>query len=79
LAAPRITLYGTRRCPACRQARDYLKARGLAFKELDIERNLRAQKTLARLGARGVPVIVVGETAVNGFDRGQLDRLLPKT
>ena len=75
---PRITLYGTRQCPACRQARSYLQQRKLAFQELDVSINLRAQKALARLGAKGVPVIMIGDDRVDGFDRKRLDRLLDK-
>ena len=75
---PRITLYGTRQCPACRQARSYLQQHQLAFQELDVSTNLRAQKALARLGAKSVPVIMIGDARVDGFDRKQLDRLLAK-
>lgn len=52
MGGPRITLYGTRQCPACRQARSYLQRCKLAFQELDVSTNLRAQKALARLGAK---------------------------
>ena len=78
MAAPRITLYSSRQCPACRQARDYLRQRGLQFQELDVSKNLRAQKALARLGSRSVPVILIGDTRVDGFDRKRLDRVLGK-
>lgn len=73
---PRVTLYTNRQCPACRQVRRYLEQRGIAFQELDINANLRAQKALARLGTRSVPVILVGETAIQGFDRKRLDAVL---
>jgi len=76
VTTPRITLYSTGKCPHCRQARQYLKRRGLQFQVLDVQRNARAQKAFARLGARGVPVIVIGETRIDGFDRGRLDALL---
>lgn len=60
----------------CRQTREYLQKRGVAFQELDVGRSLRAQKTLARLGARSVPVIVIGETRIDGFDRRRIDAAL---
>ena len=49
---------------------------GLRFQEFDVQNNSRAQKAFARLGARGVPVIIVGETRIDGFDRRRLDGLL---
>jgi len=76
MTAPRITLYTTRNCPHCRQAKQYLQRRGLRFQELDVQQNARAQKAFARLGARGVPVIMVGDTRIDGFDRRRLDAVL---
>jgi len=74
----RITLYSTRNCPYCRQAKQYLQRKGVRFQEFDVQKNIRAQKTLAGLGARAVPVIMVGDTRVDGFDRKRLDDLLKR-
>ena len=76
MTTPRITLYSTGNCPHCRQAKEYLERRGLRFQEFDVQRSARAQKAFARLGARGVPVIMIGETRIDGFDRRRLDALL---
>ncbi len=76
MTIPRITLYSTSNCPHCRQAKQYLERRGLRFQILDVQRNARAQKAFARLGARGVPLIVIGETHIDGFDKRRLDALL---
>ncbi len=73
---PRITLYSTRRCPHCRQLKTWLQQRGLRFQEFDIESNRRAFKAFQRLGARSVPVLLVGEQRIDGFDRQRLQRLL---
>ncbi len=75
-AAPRITLYSTHRCPHCRQVRQWLQQRGLRFQEFDIERNARAFKAFQRLGARSVPITLVGDERVDGFDPKRLQRLL---
>jgi len=76
MATPRITLYTTRNCPQCRLAKQYLQQKGLRFQEFDVQQNVRAQKAFARLGARGVPVIMIGETRIDGFDRRRLDAAL---
>jgi glutaredoxin len=73
---PRITLYSAPGCPHCRRARDYLQLKGLRFLELDVQRNPRGRKEFARLGARGVPVLVIGEVRVDGFDRRRIDAVL---
>ena len=76
MAAPRITLYTTPACPHCRQAKRYLQRMGLRFQDFDIQNSSRAKRAFVRLGARGVPVIIVGETRIDGFDRKRLDGLL---
>ena len=78
MAVPRITLYVTGNCAYCRQARQYLQQRGLRFQELNIHHSTRAQKALAQMGARSVPVIMIGDTRIDGFDRKRLDAVLKK-
>lgn len=72
----RITLYSSRNCPYCRQARQYLQNKGLRFQEFDVQQNVRAQRMLEKMGTRSVPVLMIGDTRVDGFDRQRLDRLL---
>ena len=74
----RITLYSTRNCPYCRQAKQYLQRKGVRFQEFDIQQNIRAQRALSRMGARAVPVIMIGDTRVDGFDQKRLDSLLKR-
>lgn len=74
--APRITLYSTRRCARCHQARKWLLQHKLRFQDLDIERNARAFKEFQRLGARGVPVLLVDGRRIDGFDPKRMQRLL---
>jgi glutaredoxin-like YruB-family protein len=78
MAAPRITLYSARNCPNCRQAKQYLQQHGLRFQEFDVNHSARAQKALAQMGARGVPVILIGEERIDGFDRKRLDAVLQR-
>jgi len=72
----RVTLYSAPGCSHCKQTREFLKHHQVPFQELDVQRSPRARKQLQRLGARGVPVIVVGEQHLDGFRSGPLRRLL---
>ena len=74
--APRVTLYSSANCPHCKRAREFLRSRKVPFQELDVGRSVKARKRLESLGARGVPVILVGDTRVDGFDPGRLARAL---
>ncbi|MDJ0738897.1 MAG: glutaredoxin domain-containing protein [Gammaproteobacteria bacterium] len=78
MAAPRITLYSTRNCPHCRRARQYLEQKGLRVVELDIHHSARGRKDFDRLGARGVPLIVIGDICIAGFDRRRIDAALQR-
>lgn len=65
---PRITLYSTRSCGHCRQLKAWLKQHHVSFREFDIEHNARAFREFQRRGGRGVPLLVVGEKGIRGFD-----------
>ncbi|MES9884507.1 MAG: glutaredoxin family protein [Sedimenticola sp.] len=74
--AERITLYSTRQCSHCRQAKAYLKQHKISFVEFDIERNRRAFSDFQRIGGRGVPVITIGKQIINGFNPKSLAQAL---
>lgn len=63
----KVVMYSTPSCAVCKRARQFFKARGIPFRELDIERNGMARRELERMNARGVPVILVGGKRLNGF------------
>jgi glutaredoxin len=66
-SGPRVLLYTRQGCAHCRQAKTFLEAKGIAFSELDIGRSVKARKALERLGARGVPLLIVGDQRLDGF------------
>lgn len=76
MSTPRITVYTTAKCPHCRQVKQFLQQQGLRFQEFDIETNARARKAFDRLGARGVPVTMIGDQRIDGFNRGVLEQAL---
>jgi glutaredoxin len=71
----RIVLYSTANCPNCRRAKAFLRREGIAFREMDVGKSPRARKELERLGARGVPVLLIGDTRLDGFDEARFRRL----
>lgn len=72
-----ITIYTTPTCGYCRIAKDYLHQRGIQFTEYDVSVDRAAADEMVRKsGQMGVPVIVVDNEIVVGFDRARLDRLL---
>ncbi|MDY7229311.1 glutaredoxin domain-containing protein [Hyalangium rubrum] len=77
-----VVIYTTAWCGYCKRAKAWLKARGVAFVERDVEKDPDAAAELANKAAaakkspRGVPVIDVKGTLVLGFDEKQLEQLL---
>lgn len=46
--------------------------------ELDVQKNQRAFKEWQRLGSRGVPVIMIGDQKIDGFNKSKLESALKK-
>ena len=63
----KVVMYSTDWCGYCKQARKYFQQQSISFTEYDIEKNSRARAQYAKLGATGVPVILVGKKRMNGF------------
>ncbi|MDH3362682.1 MAG: glutaredoxin 3 [Gammaproteobacteria bacterium] len=79
-----VTVYGNTSCPYCGAARMLLTRKGVVFDDIIVTDNpsLLAEM-LERSGRRTVPQILVGDTAVGGFDElsaldksGELDEML---
>jgi mycoredoxin len=71
-----ITIYTTQGCPDCRRAKSFLKERGVAYREVNIEEDESAEEivTKANDGKRKVPTLEVGGRffACSPFDPEQL-------
>ena len=73
----RVLVFTTPTCPWCNRAKTYLRGKGIPFREVDVSRDAAAARELVRrTGQMGVPVIVVGNRPIVGFDQPKLDRLL---
>jgi glutaredoxin 3 len=63
-----VTVYTTEPCGFCRQAKDLLEARGVAYEEVNLAKNPSGRANLVALtGQMTFPQIVVGERAIGGF------------
>ncbi len=72
-----LTVFTVPGCPRCEQVKEYLRARGAAFTELNVEGSFAHLKRLRRLTpAREVPVTAGGGGVVVGFDPDALQALL---
>ncbi len=73
---PKVTVYSTKNCPYCRMAKAFLEKHGVPYTSIDVgEDAVQAQKMIDLTGQRGVPVIVVDNEIIVGFDAQRLNEL----
>ena len=66
---PDIVIYTTNYCGYCMRAKSLLKARGLAFREIDVSRDYdKRQQLVAETGRRTVPQIFFDGRSIGGYD-----------
>jgi glutaredoxin-like YruB-family protein len=76
-AAKSVTIYSTPTCHFCHMAKDFMSKNEVEYTEKDVASDLEArQEMMDKSGQMGVPVIVVGEEMIVGFDEPRLSELL---
>ena len=72
-----VTIYTTPTCPFCEQAKKFMRERGVSYTEHDVMEDLKKRDEMVELsGQMGVPVIVMGEQVLIGFNPEELGRAL---
>ncbi len=75
--AYRIIIFTTPSCPWCRKTKQYLRDRGFSFKEVNVLQRRSAIQDIQRMtGQTGVPVVLINNRPIVGFNRNKIDRLL---
>lgn len=73
---PDVTVYSTQNCPYCRLAKAFLERYNVPYRSVDVGVDRKAAKEMVELsGQYGVPVIVVGDEVIIGFDTDRLREL----
>ena len=76
----KVTVYSTKNCPYCRMAKAFLDKHGVPYESIDVSENSDAAKKMIDLsGQRGVPVILVDDEVIIGFDSQKLNELFGET
>ncbi len=69
-----ITVYTTPTCVFCKAVKEYLKDKKATFEEKDLtEEKESAKWVYDHTGQMAVPVTVINDTIIVGFDRSKLD------
>ncbi|MEA2104961.1 MAG: glutaredoxin domain-containing protein [Candidatus Cloacimonadota bacterium] len=77
IANKRVILFTSPYCSWCKKAKVYMKRNHVRFKEVDVSKDATAARDLQRrTGQQGVPVILINNRPIVGFNLNKLNRLL---
>ena len=72
----KVTVYSTQNCPYCRMAKAFLDKHSVPYESIDVGADTGAAKKMIDLsGQRGVPVMMVDDELIVGFDSVRLNEL----
>jgi len=70
----KIVMYSAEWCGVCKRAKRYFKANSIPFKEYDIDKSRKAKREFQKLQGKGVPLILVGDYKMAGFNQSFFDK-----
>jgi glutaredoxin-like YruB-family protein len=77
MADKKVLVYSTPTCPYCKRVKDYLTQKKVSFSDYNVaEDREKAKEMIDKSKQMGVPVIVIGDDVVVGFNQAKLDSLL---
>jgi len=71
-----VTVYTSDTCGYCHMLKEYLKDKQVPYTEKNISTDMNARRELVGKGFMGVPVVLVGNETIVGFDKERLDQML---
>jgi glutaredoxin 3 len=73
----KVIIFTTPTCSFCNAAKRYFIEKRIRFTEVDVSRNEGAARDMVRrTGQMGVPVILINNRPIVGFDKQKINRLL---
>lgn len=72
-----VTIYSTPTCGYCKAAKEYFKKNNIDYTEHDVANDTaKAQEMIEKSGQMGVPVILIDDELIVGFDQAKIAKLL---
>lgn len=72
-----IKIYSTPTCPYCVQAKEYFKQKNIEFEDIDVSQDQKAaEEMVEKSGQMGVPVILIDDEVIIGFEKNRIEKLL---
>jgi glutaredoxin 3 len=75
--SPTITVYSTTSCPYCYMAKDFLTAKGVPYRDVNVGTDrAAAAEMVQKSGQMGVPVIDIDGEIIVGFRPDMIEKLI---
>jgi glutaredoxin-like YruB-family protein len=72
-----VTIYSTPTCHFCNMAKEYFDANGVKYESFDVSNDTEKRaEMMEKSGQLGVPVIVIEDNVIIGFNKPKLAELL---
>lgn len=71
-----VLVYSATWCNACNNLKAYLRANNIKYKNVDIDEDKLAMGRLAKRNLTGIPVIIIKDNLVQGFNLNLLNKYL---
>lgn len=77
MSQPKIIIFTTPTCSFCNAAKRYFREKNIRFTEVDVSRDQKAAMDMyRRTGQMGVPVILINNKPIVGFDVNKINQIL---
>lgn len=73
-----VKIYTSDTCIQCIKAKEYLASKNIEYVEYNISKKTDARKELIGMGYMSIPVIIIDDEHVLGFDLNRINSLLSK-
>ncbi len=73
----KVIIYSTPSCHFCHMAKDFFKEKNVEFEDFDVASDQEKRKEMiTKSGQMGVPVIIIGDKIIVGFNKPKIIELL---
>jgi len=73
----KVEIYSTPNCGYCAMAKEYFHKNNISFTEYDVAKDIaKRQEMMERTHQFGVPVIIIDNQVILGFDKTKVNQLL---
>ncbi|NPV11035.1 MAG: NrdH-redoxin [Ignavibacteria bacterium] len=74
---PKVIIFTTPTCSFCNATKRYFREKNIRFTEVDVSRDQKAAMDMyRRTGQMGVPVILINNRPIVGFDVNKINQML---